>query len=100
LDLSLSSADAWQRIQYLQEIPFMSVEKEIEMQVDHHPGGNLTLKERHVRNGMWSDIQVQGLWCNSDAASFYQAVASRLADYAQLGVKVVGYKDTGPKLPA
>ena len=76
----------------------MSTAQQIDVQIDHHPSGNLTLKERNVGEVMWGDVKAQGLWTNSDAASFYQQVAGRLASHAQAGIIVSSYKDTGPAL--
>jgi len=76
----------------------MSTPQNIDVQIDHHPSGNLTLKERNIGEVMWSDVKTQGLWANSDAASFYQHVAGRLASHAQAGIIVSSYKDTGPTL--
>ena len=78
----------------------MSTSQQIEMQVDHHPSGRLTLKERNVGEAMWSDVKAQSLWGNLDAASFYQQVARQLANHAQAGVIVASYKDNGPMPPS
>ena len=64
------------------------------MQVDYHPSGRLTLKERNVGETIWTDVTAELLHGNSDAASFYQQVASRLANHAQTNVTVSSYKDT------
>jgi len=76
----------------------MTTSRQIDVQVDHHPSGNLTLKERNVGQATWSDVKGEHLVANSDAAQFYQQVAKRLASHAKNGVIVASYKDTGPKL--
>ncbi|NOU01915.1 MAG: hypothetical protein HOO95_10140 [Gallionella sp.] len=75
----------------------MSTSQQIEVQVDYHPSGRLTLKERNVGE-TWADVKAQGLFGNSDPASFYQQVAKRLAKHAQTNVTVSSYKDTGGNL--
>ena len=74
----------------------MSSSQQIEVQIDYHQSGRLTLKERNVGETTWADVKAQGLFGNSDAASFYQQVARRLANHAQTNVTVSSYKDTGP----
>jgi len=76
----------------------MTTSRQIDVQVDHHPSGNLTLKERDVGQAMWSDVKGEHLGANPNVAQFYQQVAKRLARHAKNGVIVVSYKDTGPKL--
>jgi len=70
----------------------------IDVQVDHHPSGNLTLKERKHGEFMWSQISEHALLANSDSASFYQAVAKRLAKHSHSGTIVSSYLDTAPTL--
>ena len=72
----------------------MSTLQQIDVQIDYHSSGNLTLKERNVGEVMWSDVKEKdGLFISSDRASFYQRVAARLANHAQNGVIVTSYKD-------
>lgn len=68
----------------------------IEVQVDSHPTGNLTLKERQQGEAMWVDISEEGLFANDDPASFYKKVAQRLAAHSQKGVQIISYTDTTP----
>ena len=72
----------------------MASKRHIELQVDWHPSGNLTLKERAVGEMFWTDVK--GLLGKRDAASFYRSVALRLADYASQGIVVEKYMDAGP----
>jgi hypothetical protein len=73
----------------------MNEKRSIEVQVDYHPSGRLTLKERRPGE-MWSDVREEGLFGNLDAASFYQKVAKRISEHAKIGVVVSNYTDTGP----
>jgi len=68
--------------------------KKMTIQVDWHPsdGGNRTLKER-VGNKPFKDCK-EPLFCNSNAAEFYQAVAKRIANRAKKND--VTYRDTSP----
>lgn len=72
----------------------MSSQRCIEMQVDQHSSGNLTLKERNVGDRMWTDVKGKPLFVNLDAVSFYRAVARRLANYSRRGITVERYNDT------
>jgi hypothetical protein len=67
-------------------------QKDIEVSVDHHPSGRLTLKER-ITGESWSDVTDQGLLANLDHVAFYRQVARRLADHARKDARVVSYKD-------
>jgi hypothetical protein len=64
----------------------MSDKKSIDVQIDYHQSGRLTLKEKQQGENKWVDVKESGLLANSNAASFYQKVASRLATYAQSGI--------------
>ncbi|MHB0873760.1 MAG: hypothetical protein ACYC2J_11370 [Acidithiobacillus ferrooxidans] len=66
---------------------------DIEVRVDSHPSGRLTLKERNIGELMWSDVADQGLLGNLNHVSFYRQVARRLANHAQKGIQVVNYND-------
>ena len=72
----------------------MTLPKRIELQVTYHPAGRRTLKERVVGEQMWIDVTTEGFFGNMDSASFYRAVAKRLASYADDGVVVVKYIDS------
>ena len=65
----------------------------VELKVACHPSGNLTLQERRIGAQMWSDVQEKDLFVNVDPASFYRAVARRIADYANQGIVVENYID-------
>ena len=56
--------------------------KKISMEVDFHPSGNRTLKERIGAKGLFKDC-AGPLFANSDAAEFYRAVAKRIAKRAK-----------------
>ena len=56
--------------------------KKITMQVDWHPSGNRTLKERIGSAGLFKDC-TGSLRTNSNAAEFYRAVAKRIASRAK-----------------
>ena len=71
----------------------MATPKKIEMHVDCHSSGRLTLKERAPSETMWNDITEEKLFGNNDAVSFYRAVSKRMADYAAKGVVVASYVD-------
>lgn len=74
----------------------MESEKQIEMQVDYHPSGRYTLKERSPGTVMWIDVNELGLYGNTDQVSFYREVAKRMASHSGQGVVVVSYVDTAP----
>ncbi len=74
----------------------MEPANQIEMQVDHHSSGRYTLKERSPGTVMWTDVNESGLLGNTDAVSFYRAVAKRMASHSGQGAVVVSYVDTGP----
>lgn len=76
----------------------MSSSKQIEVRVEYHPCGRLTLKERNAGEKIWADVKAEGLYGNTNATSFYQQVAKRLANHAQSNVTVSSYVDTGPTL--
>lgn len=67
---------------------------EYQLQVDHHPSGNLTLKQREVGQSMWSDVRSNGLFANSDRANFYKAVANYVVTLSSSGHKIVSLLDT------
>jgi hypothetical protein len=73
------------------------MQKQIEFQIDWHPSGRRTLKERQPGTP-WDDVMVQGLWGNDDPASFYQAVAIRMATNSRNGVQITNYENTSPSL--
>lgn len=56
--------------------------KKITIQVDFHPSGNRTLKERIGSKGLFKDCKAP-LLTNSNAAEFYRAVAKRIAKRAK-----------------
>ena len=66
----------------------MSSLKNIEIKVNHHPSGNLTLEERNVGDPNWTQFIGTDLWANSDALSFYRAAIKKLADYVNQGIAV------------
>lgn len=70
----------------------MVSQRHIELQVDWHPSGNFTLKERNIGDLLWTDVSGKDFFCNSDEGSFYRAVARRLTDYASKGIFVENYK--------
>jgi len=72
----------------------MSSSIQIEMQVDHHTSGRFTLKERTLGTTMWTDVNETDLFGNMDTASFYRAVAKRMAQHSAGGIVVVEYVDT------
>ena len=76
----------------------MTKSKSIEIQIEDHPSGNRTMKERAPGDSTWVDVREPGLLANSDAASFYQLVAYRLAKHAREGTEIVSYKDITPRL--
>ncbi len=65
---------------------------EIVLTVDFHPGGNRTLKFQAKGHRMPIDFSGP-LLANNDAASFYRAVAQKIAYLSQQGLTVI-YKDT------
>lgn len=67
---------------------------EYQLQIDHHPSGNLTLKWRKVGRQMWSDLRSEGLFANPDPASFYKAVANYVVLLSSNGHKIVSLADT------
>jgi hypothetical protein len=60
-------------------------------QVDYHDGRNRTLKERIEPSVTFKDC-ASPMWCNSNAAEFYRAVAKRIAERAKK--YDVAYQDT------
>ena len=75
----------------------MTQTKSIEVQIEDHPSGNRTMKER-TSGDSWVDVKEPGLLANSNAASFYQLVACRLAKHSLEGTKVAKYEDITPQL--
>ena len=69
--------------------------KKITVQVDWHPSGNRTLKERIGPTGLFKDCKGP-LFTNSNAAEFYRAVAKRTATRAK--EYEVTYKDDSEPL--
>lgn len=67
---------------------FLEVSEVVELVVDWHPSGNITLKERSEGTGMYRDI-----FTNRDKSKFYRAVAKELGDRRRLRQTVI-YKDT------
>jgi len=65
----------------------------LELKVACHPSGNLTLQERRIGAQMWNDVQEKDLFVNAAPATFYRAVARRIADYASQGIVVENYTD-------
>ena len=75
----------------------MATTSEIEMQVHYHPSDRYSLMERVPGTTVWTDAEASSLlFKNSDATSFYRAVAKRMASLAANNVKVVSYLDTTP----
>ena len=68
--------------------------KDIEIQVDSHPSGRLTLKEKASGTQGWEDAHAEGLIGNPNHEDFYRRVARRLAEYAAADTKVVKYSDS------
>ena len=67
---------------------------EYQLQIDHHPSGNRTLKKRKVGESTWSDLRSDGLFANSDPAIFYKAVADYVVLLSSNGHKVISLVDT------
>ncbi|HEN8735877.1 TPA: hypothetical protein U8207_004325 [Pseudomonas putida] len=66
----------------------------IELQVDRHPGGNLTLKQREKGTAMWADIrEPSGVWATGDQATFYRVTARYIAELLDQG-HTVKYRDS------
>lgn len=65
---------------------------EIRLTVDWHPSGNRTLKFQAKGHPMPIDFSGP-LLTNDDPASFYRAVAQKIADLSQQGLTVI-YNDT------
>lgn len=65
-----------------------------ELQVDCHPSGRRTLKERPV-GGTWQDGP-GALFGNADRSAFYQAVCARVSELLAQGKQVVSLRDTSP----
>ncbi|CRN66541.1 hypothetical protein PAERUG_P40_Scotland_4_VIM_2_09_12_04092 [Pseudomonas aeruginosa] len=66
----------------------------IDLQVDYHPSGNRTLKQRNEGQTMWVDLQEpKGLLANPDMGVFYRQVAKHLGDLVAMGHEV-SYCDT------
>lgn len=65
--------------------------KQIELTVAWHPSENYTLMQRNDGDVMHTDLK-GALFCNSDAAKFYRAVAQLIADHAHRGYQIV-YSD-------
>ena len=68
--------------------------KEYQLQIDHHPSGNRTLKRREVGELMRSDVCSSGLFANADSASFYKAVANYVVLLSGGGHTIVCLVDT------
>ncbi|WP_165495700.1 hypothetical protein [Marinobacter halodurans] len=64
----------------------------VNLTVNHHPSGRLTLKEQTPADRQPRDCDGD-LFGNMDPASFYRAVAQRIADLQGPGVEVL-YKDS------
>ncbi len=65
----------------------------IELQVDRHPSGNLTLKQRVKGEAMWADIlKPSGVWANSDHTEFYRVTARYIAELSNQG-HTLSYRD-------
>lgn len=65
----------------------------IELQVDRHPSGNLTLKQRVAGEAMWVDVlEPSGVWANSDHAEFYRVTARYIYELSAQGHKL-NYRD-------
>ncbi|WP_052719956.1 hypothetical protein [Pseudomonas ogarae] len=66
----------------------------LELQVDWHPSGNLTLKQRVAGEAMWTDIrEPSGVWANSDHAEFYRVTARYIYELSTQGHKL-NYRDS------
>jgi hypothetical protein len=57
----------------------------VKLQVQHHPSGNYTLTEHQPGKGLPCDLPGD-LRHNGDGASFYKAVAKKLAEYSVAGI--------------
>lgn len=60
----------------------------IELRVSFHPSGNYTLTEKSPTGGAPKDC-TGDLFVNSDAGSFYKAVAQKIADFHRNGIPFV-----------
>lgn len=62
---------------------------QIELKVDSHPSGRLTLKSRDHRSESFSDYPAESpLFGNENPAKFYRAVAREIADLSKQGHEV------------
>lgn len=62
---------------------------QIELKVDSHPSGRLTLKHRDYRSESFSDYPAGSpLFGNENPAKFYRAVAREIADLTKQGHQV------------
>lgn len=73
----------------------MSTSNKIELQVDHHPSGNRTLKQRISGESTWIDLR-NGLFANDDSASFYKGVVKHISELTTQGNVVTNLTDTSP----
>lgn len=65
----------------------------LELQVDRHPGGRLTLKQREKGEAIWKDItEPKGVWANDDHATFYRVTARYIGELSAQG-HMVNYRD-------
>lgn len=67
----------------------------VELQIDHHPTGNRTLKQREAGQIMWSDLE-KDLLANPNEASFYRAVVAHIQHLLTEGHQVKSITDTSP----
>ena len=65
-----------------------------DLQIDYHPSGRRTLKERPI-GGTWQDAP-GALFANTDSSAFYQAVCARVSELLSQGKQVVSLRDTSP----
>lgn len=66
-----------------------------EVQVDYHPSGRRTLKQKPNGHGSWADLP-GALFGNMDRAAFYEAAFKHVAGLIQHGKVVVSLSDTSP----
>jgi hypothetical protein len=66
---------------------------QVDLQIDHHPSGNRTLKQRDVGQTMWSDLR-DDLLANSNEATFYHAVVRHIGHLLEAGHQVKSITDT------
>lgn len=70
---------------------YLGLPRRIELVVDRHPSGRLTLKEREEGHGMYRDLS-GAMFANNDGAEFYRAVAHEIGTRLANGQHVT-FKD-------